>query len=453
MTEAKQSSTGGLLGYLQQREGAIEFAEGAMRLLREIYPICRSITGDGVRQTIDLLGRYVAVDRFEVPTGTKVFDWEVPLEWKVRQAYICDSTGIRVVDFERHALHLLSYSEPVRKRMSLEELRPHLFSLPEHPDWIPYRTSYWRRTWGFCISQHQLDALTDGYYDVVIDSSLSDGNLTYAECTIPGEIEQEFLVFTHICHPALANDNASGLAVATLLGAALSKETPRLSYRFVFAPATIGSITWLALNENRVRSIRGGLVVGLLGDPAPLTYKRSRRGSTEIDLLASAIVRALDPLARVIDFSPYGYDERQFCSPGFNLPVGRLTRSSNGEYAEYHTSADGPELIQVDALAESVMALSKIIDCVDSNHRLRRLNPNCEPRLGKYGLFRSTGGQAPKDLEYAMLCVLNQSDGEHGVNDIAAGTGLALSVVLEAVNQLLDAGLIEDADEGHLPTV
>lgn len=440
-----------ILEDLQQPDGAFRLATSAMQLLQEIYPICRSITGDGVRRTIDLLGQHASITRFEVPSGTPVFDWEVPLEWNVRQAYISNTAGERLVDFERHALHLLSYSVPVRARMPLAELRPHLYSLPDHPDWIPYRTSYWRKEWGFCLTQRQLDALPEGQYDVVIDTSLVPGSLTYAECKIQGELDDEFLIFTHICHPALANDNASGLAIATLLAAELSSAKPRLSYRFVFAPATIGSITWLACNVEAARALRGGLVVGLLGDSGPLTYKRSRQGNAEIDFIAASAVRALDRSARVVEFSPYGYDERQFCSPGFDLPVGRLTRSPNGEYPEYHTSADNPDLMSVDALANSVQALAHIIDRVDSNRRLRRCDANCEPRLGKHGLFRSTGGSAPQEFEYALLWLLNQADGTHGPHDIAAAAGLPDSIVADGVDALLAAGLVDEVDRPWTP--
>ena len=438
-----------ILGDLQQRDGALRLATRAMQLLYEIYPICRSITGDGVRRTIALLGQHASLVSFEVPSGTPVFDWEVPLEWNVREAYISNTAGERIIDFERHALHLLNYSVPMRARMSLTELRPHLYSLPDHPDSIPYRTSYWHADWGFCLTQHQLDALPEGQYDVVIDTSLAPGSLTYAECRIPGELDDEFLIFTHICHPALANDNASGLAITTLLAAELSQIRPRLSYRFVFAPATIGSITWLACNLEAAHALRSGLVIGLLGDAGPLTYKRSRRGNTEIDFIAANTVRTLDQSARVVDFSPYGYDERQFCSPGFDLPVGRLTRSPNGEYPEYHTSADNPDLMSVDALTNSVQALARIIDRVDGNRRLRRVDPHCEPRLGKHGLFRNTGGMAPKEFEYALLWLLNQADGTHGQNDIADAARLPDSIIEAGVATLLAAGFVEEIDRPH----
>ena len=440
-----------ILESLQETAGARPLAARAMDVMREILPLCRSITGDGVRQTLDILGRVAPLQRFEVPSGTPVFDWEVPPEWNVREAYVVGPGGDRVIDFRRHSLHLLNYSVPIRARMPLAELRPHLYSIPERPDWIPYRTSYWREHWGFCLPHRQLESLPEGEYEVVIDSSLAHGSLTYAECRIPGVLDDEVLVSTHICHPGLANDNASGMAVAALLAAELVRSRPRLSYRVLFNPVTIGSMTWLLRNESAARALRGGLVIGLLGGPGPLTYKRSRRGTTEVDAIASAAVRELDPAAHVVDFSPYGYDERQFCSPGFDLPVGRLTRAPNGEYAEYHTSADNMELIDPDALAQSVGAIARILGRIDSNNRLRSRLQYGEPRLGKRGLFRSTGGKNPQDFEYALLWILNQADGTHGLNDIAAASGLPHEVVRQAAQALLDAQVIDDVDGRPAP--
>lgn len=436
----------GLLRSLQDEAGATALARRALALIGEIFPICRSITGDGVRRTLDILERHAPLQRTEVPTGTPVFDWEVPREWNIRDAYVADAAGRRVVDFRANCLHVLGYSVPVRQRMTLAELRPHLFTLPDRPDAIPYRTSYWAEKWGFCLSQRQLDALPDGEYEVVIDSTLEPGALTYAESRVSGSGEGEFLVFTHICHPGLANDNAAGLAVAALLAEALREEQPRLSYRFAFAPATIGSITWLAQHADAARALRGGLVIGLLGDPAALTYKRSRRGNTEVDLIAAQALRELDPAARIVDYSPYGYDERQFGSPGFDLPVGRLTRSSNGEYPQYHSSDDNPALMSVAALAQSIQAIARMLARIDDNRRLRNTAPMGEPRLGKRGLFRSTGGSHPAEFEFALLWLLNQADGTHGVNDVAAASGLPAAVVRQAADALLGCGLLEPVD-------
>jgi len=437
-------ASGALFSRFESIGDCVPLAERALELIRAIYPICRSITGNGVRETLASVARHVPLEVFEVPSRTPVFDWEVPREWNIRDAFIADSTGRRIVDFKRHNLHVMSYSVPVRARMRFEELRPHLFSLPDHPDWIPYRTSYYRENWGFCLTHRKFALMQDGEYDVVIDSELKPGSLTYAECRIPGETAEEFIIYTHVCHPSLCNDNATGISVATLLAAEIARERPRLSYRFVFAPGTIGSITWLARNQESVQNIRAGLVIGLLGDPGPLTYKRSRRGDAEIDRIAAATVRELDPAGRVIEFSPYGYDERQFCSPGFDLPVGRLTRSPNDGYPEYHTSADNLDLAKCSAIAQSLRALMLILARVDSNRRFKNLAPKCEPRLGKRGLFRSVGGCSPGELEHAMLWLLSQSDGFHGLLDIGAVSGLPDSTLSAAAEALVSAGLLQE---------
>jgi aminopeptidase-like protein len=423
---------------------AAALSERAFALATEIYPIARSITGNGVRETLCHIGERVPLELFEVPSGTPTFDWEVPPEWNVREAFIADSSGRRLIDFRHHALHLVGYSVPVRTRMTLEELRPHLHTLPERPDWIPYRTSYYREAWGFCLAERELQTWPEGDYEVVIDADLKPGHLTYAECLVPGATEQEVLVYTHTCHPALANDNASGMAVAAALAEEALKRRPNLTYRFVFGPGTIGSIIWLAHNESRLPHVRGGLCIGLLGDGGPLTYKRSRRGATEIDLIAAQVVRELDPNAKLLDFSPYGYDERQFCSPGINLPMGRLTRSANDAYPEYHSSADNLSLLRADSLAQSILAIATVLNRMDGNRRFRNLSPKCEPRLGKRGLFRSTGGSNPGEFEHAMLWLLSLSDGTHGLQDAQAASGLSMETLERAATALVEAGLLEE---------
>jgi aminopeptidase-like protein len=435
----------GPFGALQTIDDLRPLAERALTLVADIFPLCRSITGDGVRETLRRIAQHAPLEMFEVPSGTPVFDWEVPREWNVREAYIADSAGRRLVDFRANALHLMSYSVPVRARMSLHELRPHLHTLPERPDWIPYRTSYYREAWGFCLAHRELSQWAEGEYEVVIDADLKAGSLTYAECLIRGASDREILVYTHTCHPALANDNASGMAVAAVLAGEASKTRPNLSYRFVFGPGTIGSITWLARNESWLRSIRGGLTIGLLGDGGPLTYKRSRRGTSEIDLIAAQAVRELNPNAKVLDFTPYGYDERQFCSPGIDLAVGRLTRSSNDGYAEYHTSADNPALLKASALSESMLAIATILNRVDGNRLFRNRSPKCEPRLGTRGLFRATGGTSPGDFEHAMLWLLSLCDGSHGLRDAQAVSGLDMATLERAAAALIGAGLLEEA--------
>jgi aminopeptidase-like protein len=258
---------------------------------------------------------------------------------------------------------------------------------------------------------------------------------------VAGEVEDEFLIFTHVCHPSLCNDNLSGIAVATALATELSKSKPRLSYRFVFAPGTIGSITWLARNDGSL-NVRHGLVLGLLGDRGPLTYKRSRQGKADIDRIAEFALPLISTSARHIDFSPYGYDERQLCSPGFDLPVGRLTRTPNSEYPEYHTSADDFGIIDVDCLAESLRACATLLSIAERNASFVNLNPKCEPRLGKRGLFRDTGGRHPGDFEHALLWVLNQSEGRHDLLDIARKSGLPFDLIADAADALLNVGLL-----------
>jgi aminopeptidase-like protein len=414
-------------------------------MMERLYPICRSITREGVRQSLAIVGEQVPVEISEVPSGTKVFDWEVPLEWNVREAWIKGPDGRRVVDLRDHTLHLMSYSTPLRATMRLAELREHLHSLPDHPDWVPYRTSYYREDWGFCLPHRSLEALPEGNYEVCIDSALTAGHLTYGECVIPGTSTDEFLIFTHVCHPSLCNDNLTGIALTAILAQVLKDSARRFTYRLVFAPGTIGSITWLARNESRTRRVRHGLVLGLLGDRGPLTYKRSRRHTAEIDQIASHVLPRVNSAARIVDFSPYGYDERQLCSPGFDLPVGRLTRTPNNEYPQYHSSADDFSIVDADSMAESLAACLALIRVAEGNERYENLNPKCEPRLGKRGLFRSTGGTHPAEFEHALLWVLNQSDGTHSVLDIAERSHLPFETLTAAAAALTSAGLLRVA--------
>lgn len=414
-------------------------------LITELYPICRSITGDGVRETLKRLGGRIPLEVHEVPTGTPVFDWTVPKEWNIRDAYIKDGRGNRVVDFQASNLHVVSYSVPVHRRMTLEELAPHLHTLPEHPDWIPYRTSYYKEAWGFCLSHNQLAALRDQTYEVSIDASLEDGHLTYGECYLEGELADEILLSTHICHPSLCNDNLSGTALLAVLGESLASMERRYTYRLLFIPTTIGSITWLALNRERVAKIRHGLVVACVGDAGPFTYKRSRRGNAKIDRAVQHVLHHAGVAHHVRDFTPYGFDDRQFCSPGFNLPVGNLTRTRHDEYPEYHTSADDLDLVQPRYLAESFAIYARVLDLLEHDRRYRSRCPYGEPQLGKRGLYRAMGGQADgRRAELPLLWVLNLADGEHSLLDIAERSQLPFSAARDAAAALVEAGLLEE---------
>jgi aminopeptidase-like protein len=414
-------------------------------LIKTLYPICRSITGDGVRQTLDILRQYAPIVMHEVPSGTAVFDWIVPKEWNVRDAYIKNSKGVRVVDFNASNLHVLGYSLPLRTTLRLKELEPHLITLPEHPDWIPYRTSYYKESWGFCLSHNQLLALSDDRYEVCIDASLREGSLTYGECFVPGEVEDEILISCHVCHPSLCNDNLSGIAVATHLARERAKTSARLSCRFLFVPGTIGSIAWLARNESRLANIKAGFVLAGVGDAGRLTYKCTRRGDSLVDTAFRHVLRHSGAEHAVREFSPYGYDERQFCSPGFDLPVGCVMRTPFGEYPEYHTSADNVDFVVPSSLADTLSQCQKVMDVVDQNCTYMNLNPKCEPQLGKRGLYGAIGAQAlSQQREMALLWVLNLSDGVHDLLNIADRSGLEFSVIRKAADDLLHHALLAE---------
>ena len=420
--------------------------ERMYRLIEELYPICRSITGNGVRRTLDIIGRYVPLQRSEVPSGTRVFDWTVPKEWNIRDAYIRGPSGAKVVDFNRSNLHVVSYSQPVRARLPLTELRARLHTLPEHPEWIPYRTSYYNETWGFCLSENQRETLPDGEYEVVIDSTLADGHLSYGEYLLPGDTTDEVLLSCHICHPSLCNDNLSGIALLIELARALQAQPRRrYSYRFLFIPGTIGSITWLARNEEQVDRIRHGLVVTCVGDGGRFTYKKSRRSNADIDRAVLHVLATTTDDHEVIEFYPYGYDERQYCSPGFNLPVGSLSRSTHARYVEYHTSADDLQLVQPTYLAESLEKYLAVIEVLELDAVYTNTQPKCEPQLGRRGLYRAIGASGnARAAEMALLWVLNLSDGHHSLLDIAERARVPFARIAGAASALRASGLLRE---------
>lgn len=421
-----------------------ESGEEMYALVERMYPLCRSITGDGVRATLRIVGEYIPLHVHEVPTGTQVLDWTVPQEWNIRDAYVADAAGRRVVDFAASSLHVLGYSVPVSATMPLAELRPHLHTLPDQPSWVPYRTSYYRPEWGFCLAQETLDALPEGDYEVRIDSTLADGHLTYAEHVVPGQVSDEVLVSCHTCHPSLANDNLAGIAVATFLARELARRNPYYTYRFVFAPGTIGAITWLARNRERVERVKHGLVLACAGDPGQLTYKQSRRGDAEIDRVLRHVLADSERPHRVTEFTPYGYDERQYCSPGFDLGVGSLTRTPYAGYPEYHTSADDLDFVSPAAMADTLAVCGEAFAVLDRNRRYVNLSPYGEPQLGRRGLYDSLGGRSDaKQAQMAMLWVLSLSDGEHTLLDVAERSGLSFDTVAAAADALHGAGLIK----------
>ena len=414
------------------------------QFIAELYPICRSMTGNGLRETLRLISKHIPLEMNEVPTGTGVFDWTVPKEWNIQDAYVKNSKGERIIDFHQSNLHVVSYSTPVHKTISFKELKEHLYTLPEHPDWIPYRNSFYKENWGFCLSHRQLIELQDDEYEVYINSSLAEGSLTYGECYIEGECKDEVLISCHTCHPSLCNDNLSGVAIAVFLARHLRTMSRQYSYRFLFMPTTIGSITWLALNEAKLSRIKHGLVLACLGDPGRSTYKKSRRGDAEIDRAVAHVLKHTGQPYNIIDFFPFGYDERQFCSPGFNLPVGCLMRTPHGQFPQYHTSADDLDFVQPASLADSFAKCMKICTILENDRTYINQNPKCEPQLSKRGLYHPLNNQyQPIPDQLALLWVLNLSDGHHSLLDIAELADMSFDTVRRAADTLLAHGLLK----------
>jgi aminopeptidase-like protein len=408
-----------------------------------LFPICRSITGEGLRQTLRYIQSFIPIQIKEVASGTEVLDWVVPDEWTVRGASIRTLDGKTVVDFAWNNLHLVQYSQPMDAVVSAQELNAHLYSLPEQPDLIPYRTAYYARTWGFCVAHNTRRQLTDSAYRVVIDTTLEPGSLSYGELRLAGETEDEVLLSAHSCHPSLANDNLSAIAVAIEVAREIARRPHRLSYRFLFAPGTIGAITWLNFNPDAVAKIRHGLVLTCLGDDAPASYKRSRRGDALIDRYAAYILRSDGHQGRLLPFEPTGYDERQYCSPGFDLPVGRLTRSPGGTFPEYHTSADNPTFVKPEALADSMRVVLRMIDMIERDRCWLNRFPRGEPQLGRRGLYPIKDNAGFDQL--TLMWVLNLSDGRQSLLEIAERAGKPFEAIAAAAAVLADAGMLEPA--------
>jgi aminopeptidase-like protein len=433
----------GLVSDVQLSESASVGAE-MHALASELYPVCRSITGLGIRETLLRIQQIIPLELHELPTRKPAFDWTIPKEWNIRDAWIKDATGRRVVDFQSSNLHVVNYSVPVHTRLPLSELRQHLFTIPQHPDWIPYRTSYYEERWGFCLTHNQMLALEEGEYEVCIDSTLQDGHLVWGECCLPGKSGEEVLISVHVCHPSLANDNLSGMTLAVFLARALSRLSNRYTYRFLFIPGTIGAIAWLSVNQDVTRRVRHGLVLSCVGDAGGFHYKQSRRGNAEIDRVMAHLLRHGEESWEVLPFSPYGYDERQYCSPGFNLPVGCLMRSVWGTFPEYHTSADNLAFIRPEQLERALVLCVAAMDVLESNRYFLNLNPYCEPQLGKRGLYRSAGEASGADEVHARLWVLSLSDGTHCLLDIAERSRLPFALICNATADLLHVGLVKE---------
>jgi aminopeptidase-like protein len=416
-----------------------------------LWPIFRSITGEGVRQTHNVLSELIRLERTEIPSGTQVFDWTIPKEWKVNEAYIIDPNGKRVLDVKENNLHLLNYSIPFRGVLSRTELDKNLYSLPDKPTAIPYVTSYYSPRWGFCLSQQQRDALPDGDYQVVVDTELFDGSLTLSEAILPGETKDEVLISTYTCHPSLASNELSGPLVAAFLYKELAKlESRRLTYRFIFLPETIGAITYLHLRGEYLKQhLIAGYVITCIGDTGNFTYKRSRQSNlistlALVDRAAEHVLKHSKKSHKILDFSPLGSDERQYCSPGFNLPVGSLMRSMYGTYPEYHTSLDNKSLISFEAMAEAVGMYLSVMKVLELNRTYKNLFPHGEPQLGKRGLYETLGRNTIPELSSAVFWLLNYADGDHDLLWIAEKSGYSIELLDKAAKACLEANIIEE---------
>lgn len=416
----------------------------AHALIERLYPFCRSLTGDGVRRTLNALREVIPLTLHEVPTGTPVYDWVVPDEWNARDAYVRDSKGDRIIDFKECNLHLVGYSAAVDQRMARSELLPHIFTDPSHPEWIPYKHFYYKRDWGFCVAHRALQELTEDYYDVRIDTSLERGHLSYGEFFLAGRRPEEVLVSAHTCHPSLCNDNLSGIAVAALLARELAARPRELSYRFLFVPATLGPLVWLSRNEDKLHGIRHGLVISGVGDRGSPTYMKSRLGSAEIDKAMAHVLAHSDGASSVCEFSPCGYDQRQYCSPGFNLPVGCFMRTPNGQYPEYHTSADSLDLMSTASLADSFEKIMASFSILEANRVYVNLFQKGEPQLGRRGLFEDA-------LRFGFFWTLNFSDGRHSLLDIADKAGISFDLIAEGARRLVAGGLLRAATPDDRP--
>lgn len=415
------------------------------QLMVRLFPICRSITGDGVRETLNIIKSYIPLNIIEVPSGTKVFDWIIPPEWNIRDAYILDEEGKKIVDFKKNNLHVVGYSIPINQKVALSELQEHLYSLEEQPDAIPYITSYYQERWGFCLTHKQRLSLKQGTYHVVIDSELKQGSLTYGELIIPGQISQEIFLSTYICHPSMANNELSGPVVTTALAKWLLAEPRRYTYRIIFVPETIGSITYLSKNLFEMKQhIVAGFNITCIGDDRQYSFLPSRNGATLADKVALSILHFSCSEFKKYSFLDRGSDERQYCSPGVDLPVVSIMRSKYGTYPEYHTSLDDLNLVTPNGLQGGYAALKNCLELIENN-RYYKVTCIGEPQLGKRGLYPSIGTRNVKKAVNLILDFLAYSDGAHDLIEISRILEVPPWQLYDVVDKLRSANLITDS--------
>jgi aminopeptidase-like protein len=428
---------------------------GMHALMAELFPICRSLTGPGLRQTLARLAEIVPYTLNEISSGTQCFDWTVPPEWSIRDAWVENSAGERVIDFRVNNLHVVGYSEPVDQILPLSELRKHLHTLPELPNAIPYVTSYYSRYWGFCLSQENLDRLVDGEYRAVVDATLDgNGSMTYADLLIPGSSSEEILLSTYACHPSMANNELSGPVLTTWLAQyIMALPERRYSFRIVIVPETIGSIAYISRHlETLQKNVVAGYVVTCVGGPDQATFLESRTGDTLADRAALHILNSLDEPFKHWTYARRASDERQYCSPVVELPVASVMRSKYHDYPEYHTSLDDLNFVRPEHLQASYDLYVDIIQTLETNRRYKTTVP-CEPQLGPRGLYPNLGDRTHQEADlHERMALLAYADGQTDLIDIAERNGTTVPRLAPHVQVLMDHGLLEETENGAAVT-
>jgi aminopeptidase-like protein len=418
------------------------------KLIEKLYPICRSITGDGVKETLNIIKEIIPINIKEIESKTKVFDWEVPLEWNIKDAYVKNSKGEKVIDFKQHNLHILNYSVPFKGKVSFNELDDHIFTIKEYPNWIPYRTSYYKKMWGFCMKYNDYLKL-DPYdiYEVYIDSELKQGNLTYADLIIPGKCKKEILISTYICHPSMCNDVLSGIVVTIFLAKYLIEKDNYYTYRFVFIPETIGSIIYLSKHLKELKeNVIGGYVVTCVGDEGEFTYLKTRKDNQLVDKITLYILDNFQESYKVREYITCGSDERQYNYPGIDLNIGSLMKTKYHEFPEYHTSADNLNFVSEKGLTDSLNMYMKCINLFEINH-FYKTNTFCEPQLGKYGLYNNLGGECDKYNNnkidgHLISKFLKYCDGDYDLIDISKKLNITHEISNIIISKLIKFNLI-----------
>jgi aminopeptidase-like protein len=416
-------------------------------LATRLFPICRSITGPGVRETLRILQEHIPIQIHEVPSGTPIFDWTVPREWIIRDAFLADQTGARVVDFQCNNLHVVGYSTPIDQQLPLHELQEHLYSLPDQPNAIPYVTSYYKDRWGFCLSHADRLQLNPGIYRAVIDSELKDGSLTYGECIFPGATKQEIFLSTYVCHPSMANNELSGPVVTTFVCNWIRSQPRHYTYRVIFIPETIGALTYLSRHLDHLqKNVVAGFNISCVGDERSFSYVSSRYANTLADRIAAHVLPTMSSNYTAYSFLDRGSDERQYRSPGVDLPVVSLCRSKYGTYPEYHTSLDNLQLVTPNGLAGGYEMVRRCLEALEQN---RRYHVNCygEPCLGKRGLYPTLSQKNSGSNVKTMMDFLAYADGRNDLISIADIIGVSISDILPIASRLKEAGLISEIDQ------